>query len=102
MPENQLRLIDYATGKCIENFEPELTPHYLSCAQTIGKELIVAGATNKGKVKIVDRHKKVSVASLTDMPNVFDIDVVKKTLPGGAHRFTVTSNNNLVTLEFKK
>ena len=68
----------------------------------------MASGTNRGLFKVVDRQKRATIASIREIPHVYDLDVVrnKTAATGGtnpnAHRILITNNNNIVTLEFEK
>jgi hypothetical protein len=106
-PDNQLQVFDYASGTVRENLEPALQPHYLTCAKYLGKDYIVAGGTNRGIVRIYDRHKGTILATVREISRVSDIDVgPRRGGIGGAgaagNKFVMTSNNNIVTMDFFK
>jgi hypothetical protein len=60
---------------------------------------LVAGGTNRGVVRVLDRAKKCVVASVRDLPPVYDVQVVRKSQ---TPRFAVTNNNSVVVIEFNK
>jgi len=39
-------------------------PHYLNCIQYLGKDFIVVGATDRSLIRVYDRQKKTTVASI--------------------------------------
>eukprot|EP00094_Tigriopus_californicus_P001305 TCALIF_01263-PA protein Name:"Similar to HET-E1 Vegetative incompatibility protein HET-E-1 (Podospora anserina)" AED:0.22 eAED:0.22 QI:0/0.6/0.16/0.66/0.8/0.66/6/0/367 len=98
--KQQLQLIDYTTGKLIEDIEPQLTNHYLTSAQYLNKDLLITCGTNLGIIKVVDLQKKATIASITELPGIYDIDMAKKAVTG--HRFLITNNTSIVTIEYNK
>ena len=59
-PWRNLQFIDYSTGAVTNEVEADpLNPHYLTCAQYLGKDHIVVGGTDRSIVKIIDKVSKV-------------------------------------------
>ena len=97
-----------------------------------GKDFIVAGGTNRGVVRIYDRHRGTVVATVREISGVYDIDVPRRgahahgaataaavggggsaagggvggavAAPGAAaaNKFVMTSGNNVVTMDYFK
>ena len=122
-PDNQLQIVDYSTAKARLQFEPEPQSTYLTCAQYLGKDFIVAGGTNRGIVRIYDRHRGTVVATVREISGVYDIDVPRRGAAHGAaaaaaagggggqaatpaavaaNKFVMTSGNNVVTMDYFK
>lgn len=68
-----------------------------------GKDHIICGGTNRGVVKILSKHDKATVACVRELPGVYGLDVVCRKVGGStSNKFVITSNTNLVTMEFNK
>ena len=67
----------------------------------LGKDFIVIGGSNRGSVRILDRHKNNVVASISDIPHVYSLDVAKKQ-GSGTHKFAFVSQNHIALAEYKK
>ena len=113
-PENQLQLLDYSTGKVYQEFDPKISQSYLTSAKFVDKDYIVACGTNRGMVRVFDRVKGSILATITEMPAVYDLDIMKKThqrqettaltstATAPSCNFLIGCNTNIVTLEFMK
>ena len=84
----------------------------------------MAGGTNRGIVRIYDRHRGTVVATVREISGVYDIDVPRRThgaaaaaavggggsaagiggpaAPAAANKFVMTSGNNVVTMDYFK
>ena len=109
----------------MSEIEPELQPHYnTSAAYFPGtKDFVVTTATDKGIVKILDRHKKTTVASFKDANpgsggGIYSVGVAKR-VPHQPHhplagsmgerapvappnRFAISNRSNIMILDFQK
>lgn len=82
--------------------DPDLqSPHYLTSAQYLGKDYIVAAGTDRSIVKIIDRHAKTVLANIKEIGAVYDVDVASKGQLAG-NKFIVTSRHNIINLDFNK
>ena len=83
----------------------------------------MAGGTNRGIVRIYDRHRGTVVATVREISGVYDIDVPRRVhgaavaaaagggsaagiggtaAPAAANKFVMTSGNNVVTMDYFK
>lgn len=76
-------------------------PHYLTCAQYIGKEHVVVGGTDRSLVKVFERHNLNLVATIKDVGPVYDLDVLSRTQLTGS-KFVITSRLNILNVDFNK
>ena len=76
-------------------------PHYLTCAQYLGKDHIMVGGTDRSIIKIIDRHTLTSVASLKDIGAVYAIDGNSKNQITG-NRIIASCRMNILNIDFNK
>ncbi len=71
----------------------------------------MTGGSNRGSVRIIDRQKNAVVASISEIPHVYDVDVVaaKKGFLGAtsgssaaALKFAFVSQQTVAIAEYKK
>ena len=97
-----LKFLDYATGGILNEAEMDANnPHYLTCAQYIGKEHVVVGGTDRSLVKVFERHNLNLVATIKDVGPVYDLDVLSRTQLTGS-KFVITSRLNILNVDFNK
>ncbi len=101
-PWRNLQFLDYASGGVIIEIDADpQVPNYLTSAQYVGKDHVVAGGTDRSIVKIIDRHAKNVIATVKDLGAIYDIDVASKGQVGG-NKFIVSNRNNITTLDFNR
>ena len=67
-PWRNLQFLDYNTGNIIQEMDADPNnPHYLTSAQYIGKDYVVAGGTDKSIVKVIDRMSLTTLATIKDV-----------------------------------
>ncbi len=65
----------------------------------------MAGGTNRGVVRIYDRHKSTVLATVREISPVYDIDVPRKgvgAIATAGNKFIMTSLNNIVVMDYFK
>lgn len=101
-PWRNLQFLEYSSGNVIGEVEPDLQhPHYLTCAQYVGKDCVIAAGTDRSIVKLIDRHTKSVFATVKEVGAVYDIDVAHKGQMGG-NKFVVASRHHITTMDFVK
>ena len=101
-PWRNLQFIDYSTGAVTNEVEADpLNPHYLTCAQYLGKDHIVVGGTDRSIVKVIDKHTLTTVASIKDVGAVYDVDGNSRAQITG-NRIIVSSRMNITNIDFNK
>lgn len=87
-PGRNLHVVDYASGRVLEaaGDAEDDSDHcsYLTCAQYVGRDHILAAGTNRGGVRLLRRSGSgllSPVASVREIPDVYDVE-----LQGGARK----------------
>ena len=94
--------MDYSTGSVVNEVEADSqNPHYLTCAQYLGKDHIVVGGTDRSLIKIIDKHTLATLASIKDVGAVYDIDGNSRAQLTG-NRMIITSRMNILNVDFNK
>ena len=101
-PWRNLQFLDYSNGNVINEVEADpQNPHYLTCAQYIGKDHVAIGGTDRSLVKIIDKHTLTTLASIKDIGAIYDLDVNTKAQLTG-NRIVVATRTNILNIDFNK
>lgn len=84
----------------MSELEPDpLYPHYLTSAQYLGKDHVVAAGTDKSIVRVIDRHSLNVLATIKDIGAVYDVDVQTKSQLTG-NKFIITNRASISCIDF--